>query len=290
MRILLGSFRASLYEKIKEFAKNETVQFHEISNEFIDEVYRYNPDIIFFDTALSKKIKLWNILKTLTTAPSTREFPIIAIIKRKTSSCIKKICSLEVFDYLVEPFLECEFLMKLNKAMEIVELKKEFAKLLIKDPLTGAYNRGFIMERLTEELRWCSLYKEPLTLAMFDIDFFKKINDTFGHLTGDKMLMEVVYIALKFLPDRVILGRYGGEEFCVLMPSTNEKEAMESLEEFRKEVEKTKFHALNGRLIKLTISIGFTTFYGEEDILPDEIVQKADIAVYKAKLSGRNTC
>lgn len=178
--------------------------------------------------------------------------------------------------------------MKINKAKEIIEMKKEFNKLLTKNPLTGVYNRRFLMERVQEELNWCSLYKEPLSIALFDIDYFKKINDTYGHLSGDKILMEIVSLAIEFLPNRLTIGRYGGEEFCIVMPSINKNEAIEICKEFREKVSKYKFHTFSGEMIKLSISIGITTFYGEKLITVDETIQQADIALYKAKQSGRN--
>lgn len=290
MKVVVGTNRDWLAKKIKEFISEEveSVETLTLNNSFIDDIYRVNPDIIFLDMFLSKKTKVWKILSNLARAPSTRDIPIIVFLSKKTQSQLIKICELELFDYLVEPVRKCEILMKINKAKQIVELKNEFLKLLTRDPLTGAYNRAFLFERLNEELSWCNLYKEPLTVAMFDIDFFKKINDTYGHLTGDKILIELVHKAISFLPDRVIIGRYGGEEFCVLIPSTTQQEAGEILENFRKNIEESEFLSFKGEPLKVTISIGFTTFYGDQSITPDEIIQKADIALYRAKQSGRN--
>ncbi|MEN2986615.1 MAG: GGDEF domain-containing protein [Thermodesulfovibrionaceae bacterium] len=290
MKVLIGSSRESFIRQIKTILLDEvdSIESFMLNRDYIDSVYKINPDIMFLDATLDKKTELWKILNTIARAPSTREIPVIIFLEKKTAFAMKKICELEIFDYIVEPFLKCEVLIKVNKAKQIIELKKEFSKLLTRDPLTGAYNRAFLFERLNEELNWCSLYKEPLTVAMFDIDFFNKINDTYGHLTGDRVLTELVHKAISFLPDRVLVGRYGGEEFCILMPSTNEEEAKEILEGFRKSIENSEFLTFKGDSLKLTISIGFTTFYGENHILPDEIIQKADIALYRAKQEGRN--
>ncbi|MCX7988640.1 MAG: GGDEF domain-containing protein [Thermodesulfovibrio sp.] len=289
MKVIICTNRTYLSELILEYLKEEIelIENHPINDELIDHIYKSNPDLILFDLFHIKK-REWKFIENLTTAPSLRETPLILIIGNKTEGQIKKICEFEIFDYLIEKIFKCELIMKINKAKEIVEIKKEFNKLLTKDPLTGAYNRNFVKERIQEELSWCCLYKEPLSLALFDIDFFKRINDTYGHLSGDRILMELVSLAIDFLPNRFTIGRYGGEEFCIMMPSTNENEAIEMCEEFRQKVSDYQFHTFSGETIKLSISIGITTFYGEELITIEEIIQKADIALYKAKHLGRN--
>lgn len=290
MNLFICSRKQRNIRKLSDFLRDEVENLFisPINNETIDRIYKKQPDIIILDVCGRV---CWKMLEKITRAPSLREIPVILILGRKnkkTIENIKRICNFEVFDYVTEPFLKCEILMKINKAKEIVELKKDFSRLLTKDPLTGAYQRGFLMERINEELQWCNLYKEPLTIAMFDIDFFKKINDTFGHQTGDKVLMELIYLAHSSLPDRALVGRYGGEEFCILLPGTDENLAMEVLEAFREKVEKNDFYTFKGEKIKITISIGFTTYYGEDESSVDEIIQKADLALYRAKQSGRN--
>jgi len=290
MNVLLATDRFQLSENIRISLHGEVeeLNIYSLNNELFDHIYLLKPDIILFDISSKKRKKVFEFINTFTTAPSIREIPLIVIIHKKTSKMIEKICGFEIFDYITEPFIKAELMMKINRANEIVGMKKEFNKLLTKDPLTGAYNRGFLMERINEELNWCGVYREPFSLVIFDIDFFKKINDTYGHLTGDKVLGEVVALAMDFFPNHGIIGRYGGEEFCVVLPSTNEEETLNICEGFRKEVEIHDFHTFRGDIIKLTVSLGFTTIRGEVRISPDEIIQKADIALYKAKQSGRN--
>ncbi|GAB5047317.1 GGDEF domain-containing protein [Thermodesulfovibrio sp. TK110] len=287
MNLCLCSDRKRTIKKLHDFLKEEVKNFfvYPIDDETIDRIYKNQPDIIILD--FCPRV-CWKLLKKITQAPTLREIPIILILRRKDEKTIEKLCNYEIFDYVIEPFLNCELLMKINKANEIIELKKDFNSLLTKDPLTGAYQRGFLLERINEELQWCNLYKEPLTIAMFDIDFFKKINDTYGHQTGDKVLMELIYLAHISMPERALIGRYGGEEFCILLPGTDENTAREILEAFREKVEKHDFYTFKGEKIKNTISIGFTTYYGQEGYSIDEIIQKVDIALYKAKQTGRN--
>lgn len=289
MKIVLCSNREDFCKSIASLLKDEVEAFEtlRIDNEIFDYIYKLNPDLIFFDLCQRDNTK-WRYIENFTAAPSLRDIPLIVIIDRKIKSTMKKIFEYEIFDYIVGNFCKCELIMKINKARQIMEMKNEFNKLLTKDPLTGAFNRSFLMKRIEEEINWCILYKEPLSIAIFDIDHFKKLNDTYGHLTGDKILMEMVSLANNSLPTRFTLGRYGGEEFCIVMPSTGETEAFEICNEFRETVSKYKFRTFSGEEIHLTVSIGVTTFYGDDTVTAEEIIDKGDTALYRAKNTGRN--
>ncbi len=290
MSILLGTNRNDLAKLIEKFLSEEftEVKISPIDNSFIDLLYKTNPDIILLDIV---NLKNWQkLVENISLAPSIREIPLIVLIKKRIPSMIKKLCDAEMYDYILDSFDKCEIIWKIKKAKETVELKKEFDKLLSRDPLTGIYNRSFLMERLYEEIRWCTLYKEPLSLALLDIDYFKKINDTYGHLTGDRVLMEIALYCLQYLPNKVTLGRYGGEEFCFVMPSTDRQEAMDICEGLRQLIEESIFHSIKGEQINITVSIGVTTYVKDDDeeIKADFLINKADIALYKAKQAGRN--
>ncbi len=289
MKAVLCTNRRSLYENLFSFLKNEVDSFEvlPIRDELLEKIYLINPDIIIFDL-YEKGNKKWKFITKLTSAPSLREIPLIVILPRKNKSFIKKICEYEIFDYLIEKILKCDLITKIHRAQKISEINKELKQLLTKDPLTGAYNRSFLMERIREEITWSFTYREPLSIALIDIDYFKKINDSYGHLTGDRILKEFVSLVTESLPNSFILGRYGGEEFFILMPNTGEKDALMICDELRIKVSKNQFHTHSGGKITLTISIGITTFNGENLVTMDELIQKADMALYRAKESGRN--
>lgn len=289
MKVFLCTDRKTIYEQMSRFLKEEIEFFesHPINRELIDQIYKSNPDIIFFDL-FTKKILKWKIAENLTTVPSLREIPLILLLNKKTKNLIQRICRIEAFDYVFGEIMECEILMKIKKAEEIVKLKREYSRILTKDPLTGAYNRSYLMNVIQQELSWCSIYKDPLSLAIFDIDHFKKINDTYGHLSGDRILSELVSLAITVLPKKVTLGRYGGEEFFIVMPSTDENQGFEICENLRKSIADSSFKTFYNETLNISISIGITTYYGEEPITPSELIQKADIALYRAKKSGRN--
>ena len=169
-------------------------------------------------------------------------------------------------------------------------LFKKIEALAIRDGLTGLYTKTYFTERLTEEFERVKNNKFPLSIAIIDIDHFKKVNDTYGHLAGDTFLRQIAVILRRRFRVTDIISRYGGEEFAVLMPHTPLHESFMILEEVRKIIEKEKFfmpvESYHPIQIKKTVSIGLTEFSDEKNI--DEFIRKADDALYKAKNSGRN--
>ena len=163
---------------------------------------------------------------------------------------------------------------------------EEIYRLTIVDGLTGAHNKRFFQEFLTREMARSARTGRPLSLVMFDIDHFKKINDTYGHLTGDFILKELCRRVAESVRKDELLVRYGGEEFCVVLPEAENKGAMEFAERIRRIVEAREFF-FEGTNIPVTISVGVATIQGE-DIAFAELVQRADDNLYEAKRSGRN--
>jgi len=152
------------------------------------------------------------------------------------------------------------------------------------DYLTGVYNRHYFIDRLAYEI---NRMKNGLSILLFDIDFFKVYNDTNGHLAGDTLLKELAeLIQIKLRPSDII-GRYGGEEFIVILPEIEGNEAEEVAERLRKAVEDQPFKARETQPTKkVTISIGITTTHMK--MQKEELVKEADKNLYHAKKSGRN--
>ncbi|MCX5715522.1 MAG: GGDEF domain-containing protein [Candidatus Omnitrophica bacterium] len=190
-------------------------------------------------------------------------------------------------------------LAKFNKKLEkqvsnfLYFKGKEHYKILLKeaitDGLTGLYDHKYFMMRLEEEASRAKRYLRPLSLLMIDIDYFKKYNDTFGHLEGDKVLEKLGTTLRKFSRNVDLAARYGGEEFAVILPETNAKGAMVLAERLRKYIEVAKTEPGKG----FAISIGIGTFdpsplEGNIGITRDELIKMADQALYKAKAGGRN--
>jgi len=163
-----------------------------------------------------------------------------------------------------------------------------FEQLAITDPLTGLYNRRFLEDRLQEEFSRSQRQKQSFCITMADLDNFKVYNDICGHLAGDNALRKAAALMQRSARDMDIVTRYGGEEFCLILPGTGKKESVFVGERIRRAIEAESFpgenHLPRGRL---TVSIGVATFPAD-GMTADELIHAADLALYQAKALGRN--
>lgn len=167
------------------------------------------------------------------------------------------------------------------------KIEKELERLATTDPLTGAKNRRSFLQFFEQELARCQRYQHKLALLMIDIDNFKNINDTYGHDFGDKVLKLLVAEAHGILRGTDMFGRWGGEEFIVILPESDIHEASTVAERLRDNLSKIDVSTDTGALTRFTVSIGMTVVENKDDLLED-IVKKADEALYMAKNQGRN--
>jgi len=161
-------------------------------------------------------------------------------------------------------------------------LEDELKRLSITDKLTGIYNRVKFSESLTDEISRCKRYNGNLSLIMFDIDHFKKINDSFGHNIGDEVLKKLSKLVQNCIRDTDLFFRWGGEEFMILLPQTNLKDAIILCERIRVDIESEYFEGPN----TVTCSFGVTQ-YNENDS-EDSFTKRVDNALYDSKHDGRN--
>jgi diguanylate cyclase (GGDEF)-like protein len=154
------------------------------------------------------------------------------------------------------------------------------------DKLTGVYNRKYFEEALLFLLDDVKLKKKEFAVVMFDIDDFKSVNDKYGHQTGDEVLVKLTTEVKKYISENDIIGRYGGEEFIIILPNINKEQAVNIVECIRTNVEEAK---ILGDKRQVTISIGIA-MSNYESLSSEEIIQRADQALYKAKHEGKNKC
>lgn len=166
-------------------------------------------------------------------------------------------------------------------------MAKKLKKMVYHDPLTGAYNRQMFQQRIAQEIAHSHRHDQPLSLLMIDIDHFKLINDTLGHLIGDKVLKELSDLLCKTVRTDDYLARFGGEEFVVIAPDTTIETAFVLAERIRATVAAHKFDIGGADTRRLTISIGVATLNNKE-MTADDLIRNADDALYAAKESGRN--
>lgn len=169
---------------------------------------------------------------------------------------------------------------------EVEHLQKELREQVIRDPLTGVYNRRYLDETLGREIARASRDGDDLSLILLDIDHFKEFNDTFGHQAGDLILVDT----MKHLTDSIrgsdIICRFGGEEFILVLPGTNLETACRRAEEIRKTIAENKIQC-GGEELGITISLGVAGYSGGE-ISAAELIDAADRALYRSKETGRN--
>ncbi|NOR55829.1 MAG: diguanylate cyclase [Sulfurovum sp.] len=182
-------------------------------------------------------------------------------------------------------------LLKLNDTLSIeLEEKERLQQTLMTeartDDLTGALNRRAFFEMSMKELETSKRYKHPLTFLIIDIDFFKAINDTHGHLNGDIVLIDMVNVIKGTIRNTDVFGRIGGEEFAVLMPETNLDDAAHLAERIRSNVFEN-ISLLDEEQVSITVSIGLSLLR-EEDNMIQTLLRRADLALFKAKENGRN--
>jgi len=158
---------------------------------------------------------------------------------------------------------------------------------MTRDGLTGTMNKRYLLESMQREIARCARQNQPLSVVMIDIDHFKSVNDTYGHLVGDEVLREFGRRLLSICREDSLLARYGGEEFSLLLSSTDAVEAIEICERCRSEIADTPFATCAGPLT-ITASFGIGCLPGGEALPGAELIKIADDRLYDAKRRGRN--
>jgi diguanylate cyclase (GGDEF)-like protein len=172
-----------------------------------------------------------------------------------------------------------------NKSRQTSQKANILQSMATTDVLTGLINRRYFDRRIAEEVSRSKRHTSNLTLALFDIDHFKRINDTYGHTIGDKILKELGDLILANTRESDVSARYGGEEFALILPETTQVEASDLLERLRQLVESYTFNKDDTPVI-VTISVGIAQYDHEYTI--EEFIEQADAALYQAKRTGRN--
>jgi two-component system, cell cycle response regulator len=197
-------------------------------------------------------------------------------------------------DYVCKPFDERELLARVNNLLrikrmhdQINEARARLQTMAVQDELTSLYNYRYLHTRLGEEFKRAERYREPLACVMLDIDHFKRINDRFGHDAGDTVLREVAARLRKAVREVDVVTRYGGEEFLLVLPSTNFSGALAVADRAWRSVGGEPFF-IGGSSEKITISIGVAVFPSRDIKSKDQLIKAADRALYQSKNEGRD--
>lgn len=193
------------------------------------------------------------------------------------------------FRALERSILTLGFVLILVIALSGIALSERLTTLAVRDGLTGLYNQTYIKARLQEEIQRSERYKSALSLMMIDLDDFKPLNDRYGHVVGDRVLCAFGELLQDVVRSSDVAGRYGGEEFLVILPMTSCLDAAAAAERIRKEISLFPFRTdhMDDRTCRITVSIGVyaSPFLSQKT---EEIIGLADAALYRAKKEGKN--
>lgn len=196
-----------------------------------------------------------------------------------------------ILERLDKPFEESEieytltFISQSGIAISNAMMYKQMAQMAVTDELTQLYNRRYFYQLVEQAFEYAREYDEPLSVTIFDIDYFKELNDRYGHFVGDEVLRSFAERLREISPLGSIVARFGGEEFICLMPNTDADQAGTIAEQMRDQIASTQFETAAG-LISVTMSIGVSMMRPTDNL--DTFLQRADEALYRAKEGGRN--
>lgn len=250
-----------------------------------------HPDLVLLDLMMPEMdgLEVCDALKAV-----NPEIPIIFLTASQEQEHLLSAFEQGAVDYLTKPFNKLELIARVKNHLMLRyafnELKGalvEMERLAKTDGLTGLLNRSSLFDAASQEFARIQRYERPLSVLMLDIDRFKQVNDTYGHQVGDTVIQRVAASLKETLREVDIVGRYGGEEFAVILPETTLSQAADVAERIRLQISQQSIATDTGNLT-FTVSLGVAAYeVGMSSI--DQVLKQADQALYQAKSNGRNT-
>lgn len=291
--VAIDDSKTQLYfiENVLKQTKSKYILF-ENPREFIETLPHSKPDICILDVYMDELdgIEVTKIIRKYKELKNTR---IIIQTSARENSLLRTIMIIGADDYIIKPYSTEELLLKIINNIKVKKINDELDKInkelfekATTDPLTGLYNRRFIIEQLNILISNYKRYLVPFAVMILDIDHFKRINDTYGHDIGDEILINLSKILKETLRKTDIIGRFGGEEFLCLIPNTPSENLPIIISKLLNNIRKFRYKYEEDE-ITFTISIGccnFTKKYKTDN----EIIKCADYMLYKAKNNGRD--
>ncbi len=245
------------------------------------------PDLILLDIDLPD-VDGFEVCRQLKEHPATRDVPIIFLTGTTSTEAKVRGLDMGAVDYVTKPFDQVELRARVRAALRTKRLQDILEQQSFLDGLTGLWTRTYLDRRIESELTVARRYGRALTLVMVDIDHFKRLNDTYGHLFGDLVLQGIGDALRAYARRSDIVARYGGEEFALLLTNTKLEAGLFVAERLRSSIEGRNFE-VHGEVVNLTASFGLTCtedFEGERT--PENLIRAADRALYASKDAGRN--
>jgi diguanylate cyclase (GGDEF)-like protein len=247
------------------------------------------PDLILLDVMMPD-MDGYETCHRLLADPATRDIPIIFITAQNSPDDETRGLEAGALDFISKPVNPAVLRARVRTHLTMKRMADQLRSMALVDDLTGIANRRCLFETLENEWRVCQRINTPLALAMIDIDHFKRVNDSYGHQSGDVCLIAVAS-ALKACLGRPhdLIARYGGEEFICLLPGTDLAGAQSKAEELRQSVQVLGIpNAGESTAPVVTVSIGVAVAIPTTEMTPDQLVESADKQLYEAKRAGRN--
>ncbi len=278
----------------------DTMSAHN-GEEALARIRERQPDLVLLDVMMPR-MDGFETCRHLKHNPSTQYIPVIMVTALNEMD--DKIRGIEAGadDFISKPFNRLELLARVKsllrvktlhdqlqvKIRQLEQMKEQLRALAVTDGLTGVYNYRYFRQYLAQEIRRAERHQLAVSLAMLDIDFFKRFNDAHGHLAGDEVLRIVARLMKGHTRAIDVVARYGGEEFAIILPETNKAEARIVAEKVRRLVENFPFPQSNRKSqVHLTVSVGVATF-NDDARSADSLIHVADQRLYRAKAEGRN--
>lgn len=256
------------------FAKN--------GDEALERLQNNEFDLILLDVMMPGKDG-YQVCAELKGNPDTANIPVLFLTARTDEESIEKAYGAGGADYVTKPFRARELIARVRSQLRQLQLIRKLEFLATRDSLTGIYNRRKFFE-LGETL--LANTDGMLAALMIDVDYFKQVNDTYGHQAGDAVLKQLAARVTQMLPDSAVFGRLGGEEFAVLFPAEQERRAELLAESIRQNVAAERIKTEGSAEFACTVSIGVGT--GDREDSLDTLLKIADDMLYRAKKNGKN--
>ena len=259
---------------------DDEIQLRQFGLDELENYKQYNPSVLILDFDVDKVREFCAVRKL--------ECSVLVPLQSIPDSLTIRALS---YDFIKTPIDRRELNTRIKALLKTYEVKKDLVKSAICDELTGLYNRKYLHHRLDAEISRSKRYNTPVSCLLFDIDYFKIVNDMYGYDWGDILLKKIAQMLSALVRKEDVLTRYGDEEFIVILPETTEQQAMVFAERFRKDIERMEFIPANEEeRHPITISGGVASYPYMENVDEDAntLIRYAEHALYNAKQNGKN--
>jgi len=269
------------YEVVEALSGKQALSILHLSNEDGEEEI----DLILLDVMMPIMSGL-EVLAQIKKDPQTQNIPVILVTANADEHNVAEGLDMGAFDYIIKPYSLLVLLARVRTALREKERQDLLEKWATTDPLTEHFNRRHFFEMAHRELDRSNRLHSPLSFIMLDIDNFKKVNDQYGHLVGDIVLVRLAKILRQQLRSVDLCCRYGGEEFVLCLPDTHLEGAKDVAERIRLAILQETIRSSDDQSFSISISLGVADSQDDQSV--EGILKRADTALYQAKDGGRN--